>query len=181
MRKVMSPISLSRARSPIYVDSTVFLNVLLDHPEHGEESADFLKKVNRRDILAYTSPLVFDEVCYGLTIVETEDHLVREGMERPIHRWKIIDSLRMRPELMKTFFSKIKDATHHIFDLGGLSMLDVTRGDCSQMIVFMGEHNLLPRDALHIAVMSRNNIKRIASQDSDFDRVPGIQRYTSRA
>lgn len=36
---------------------------------------------------------------------------------------------------------------------------------------------LLSNDAFIVAVMTANGLTRIASHDSDFDRVPGITRY----
>ena len=37
---------------------------------------------------------------------------------------------------------------------------------------------LLSNDALLIAVMQANGLTNLASHDSDFDRVPGLTRYT---
>ena len=37
---------------------------------------------------------------------------------------------------------------------------------------------LLSNDALLIAVMQANGLTSLASHDSDFDRVPGLTRYT---
>ena len=39
-----------------------------------------------------------------------------------------------------------------------------------------GSLGLSARDALHVAVMKRRNVKRIMSFDSNFDRVPGVTR-----
>jgi hypothetical protein len=36
---------------------------------------------------------------------------------------------------------------------------------------------LLPRDALHVAVMQRLGVDEIATDDADFDRVTGLQRH----
>jgi predicted nucleic acid-binding protein len=35
------------------------------------------------------------------------------------------------------------------------------------------------RDALHVALMEQNGVRRIASFDTGFDRVPGLERLTS--
>lgn len=39
-----------------------------------------------------------------------------------------------------------------------------------------GAPDLAARDALHVAVMERRNVKRIMSFDAGFDRVPGLTR-----
>jgi predicted nucleic acid-binding protein len=36
---------------------------------------------------------------------------------------------------------------------------------------------LLTNDALIVAVMQAHGLSRVASNDSDFDRVPGLMRY----
>ena len=40
------------------------------------------------------------------------------------------------------------------------------------------QHELLTGDALILAVMQANALANIASNDADFDRVPGLTRYT---
>jgi predicted nucleic acid-binding protein len=39
------------------------------------------------------------------------------------------------------------------------------------------QHGLLHNDALIVAVMQANGLTNLASEDADFDRVPGITRY----
>jgi hypothetical protein len=43
--------------------------------------------------------------------------------------------------------------------------------------VYVGMFSLLPRDALHLAIIQRLGITAIASDDVDFDRVAGLNRY----
>ena len=39
------------------------------------------------------------------------------------------------------------------------------------------QHGLLHNDALIVAVMQANSLTNLASEDDDFDRVPGLTRY----
>jgi predicted nucleic acid-binding protein len=39
------------------------------------------------------------------------------------------------------------------------------------------QYGLLTNDALNVAIMQANGLTRIASHDTDFDRVPGLTRY----
>ena len=41
---------------------------------------------------------------------------------------------------------------------------------------FMEKHRLKPRDAFHVALMEHFGEREIVSDDTDFDRVPGIKR-----
>jgi len=40
----------------------------------------------------------------------------------------------------------------------------------------INKHNLKPSDALHIGAMMNNNIKVLASEDREFDRIPEVER-----
>jgi predicted nucleic acid-binding protein len=39
------------------------------------------------------------------------------------------------------------------------------------------QYGLLSNDALLVAVMQANRLTKLASADTDFDRVPGLMRY----
>jgi predicted nucleic acid-binding protein len=40
------------------------------------------------------------------------------------------------------------------------------------------QYGLLSSDALVVAMMQANNLTNLASNDADFDRVPGITRFS---
>jgi predicted nucleic acid-binding protein len=44
--------------------------------------------------------------------------------------------------------------------------------------VLSQQHGLLTNDALILALMQAHGLTKIASADTDFDRVPGITRYS---
>lgn len=45
---------------------------------------------------------------------------------------------------------------------------------------YLLEHELKPSDAIHLATMEKAGIKRIASEDQEFDKVRGIERIWVR-
>ena len=53
---------------------------------------------------------------------------------------------------------------------GSAALLVAAAGLCQQ-------HGLLITDALSVALMQANSLTKLASDDADFDRVPGITRY----
>jgi predicted nucleic acid-binding protein len=57
-----------------------------------------------------------------------------------------------------------------------LEILSVERFHIQGLITFM-RYSLLPRDALHLSVMSAVRCRDIASIDEDFDKVPEIVRW----
>jgi predicted nucleic acid-binding protein len=45
------------------------------------------------------------------------------------------------------------------------------------MLASITAFGLLPRDALHVAVMERLGLSEIATDDADFDRAPWLRRH----
>jgi predicted nucleic acid-binding protein len=58
-----------------------------------------------------------------------------------------------------------------------LTILSVTGTQASRAADFSRQHGLLTNDALIVAVMQDHGLTHLASNDADFDRVPGITRY----
>ena len=58
-----------------------------------------------------------------------------------------------------------------------LPILPVTGAQVSRARQFSRQYGLLTNDALIVAVMQDHGLSHLASNDADFDRVPGITRY----
>ncbi len=63
-----------------------------------------------------------------------------------------------------------------LLSLPGIELVGVERDAALSMMENIERYGLLPRDALHVAVMERLGVGIIASDDTDFDRVPLISR-----
>jgi predicted nucleic acid-binding protein len=59
----------------------------------------------------------------------------------------------------------------------GVHILPVTQPDVLRAGDLSRQHGLLSGDALIVALMQANNLSTLASNDSDFDRVPGLSRF----
>jgi predicted nucleic acid-binding protein len=59
-----------------------------------------------------------------------------------------------------------------------LTILPVNGAHVSRAADLSIAHGLLTNDALIVAVMQDHGLQELASLDADFDRVPGITRYT---
>lgn len=60
----------------------------------------------------------------------------------------------------------------------GLQVLPITGSHVSFAADRSCQHGLLSSDALVVVVMEQHQLIHLASHDADFDRVPGINRYT---
>ncbi len=58
----------------------------------------------------------------------------------------------------------------------GMTIFPYDRTTAFEALHCMQQSNLRPRDAIHLATMRLNHIKRLVSEDRDFDSVPEIDR-----
>ncbi|MEZ4730798.1 MAG: type II toxin-antitoxin system VapC family toxin [Caldilineaceae bacterium] len=58
------------------------------------------------------------------------------------------------------------------------TVVPITTIDLSAMHQNVRQFHLLPRDALHLSVMQRLGCTNLISEDSDFDTVDGVNRFT---
>ena len=59
-----------------------------------------------------------------------------------------------------------------------LQVLTITPVMLATAVILSQQIGLLTNDALIVAVMQAHGLSKIASGDTDFDRVPGIARYS---
>ena len=59
----------------------------------------------------------------------------------------------------------------------GIQVLPVTEQDVLRAGDMSRQHGLLSGDALIVAVMQASHLTSLASNDADFDQVPGLTRY----
>lgn len=152
----------------IYVDVNVFYMYLRPDPRHLACLRSFLERVGRGDIEAYTAVLTIDELFYRLLL----------GRIRDLRKRNPLDVLRQNgDEVVKTYGPPVEVAIRKLVQLPHLHLTPVLVDDIPRMLDNISASGLLPRDALHVAVMQRLGIEEVATDDPDFDRVPGVQRH----
>lgn len=157
--------SLSRVPkgTNVYIDASIFLFVALKQ-KHLQESKDFLKRINKKEMNGFVSIVVLDEVLFKLIQAEAS---VKFNM--PLS--STVQFLKMNPDKIHEL-TKCWDALNKILSLN-ITVLDVP-GDFRLVMNTCREHKLLTRDALHVTVVKTHGIAHIATGDSDFKRVSGI-------
>jgi predicted nucleic acid-binding protein len=100
--------------------------------------------------------------------IAAEERLVTsaEVLQEILHRYTAID----RRDAIQPAFDAILGVVDEVF---AVELADVER---ARTIVF-GMPKLSARDALHAAVMGRQNVDRIMTFDTGFDALPGLSRY----
>ena len=58
-----------------------------------------------------------------------------------------------------------------------MNLIGMETTDLDRMLDNIRSFSLLPRDALHAAIIQRLGLTAVASDDADFDRVEGLERH----
>jgi len=156
------------ARGKVYVDVNVFYMYLRPDPAYLPIIRGFLGRIVQGDIEAYTSILTMDELFYRLLLARIKDVYQRDPLQV------------LREDASGAIAgcgSEIGVALRRLVRLPHLHLAAVTEDDFPQMLGNITAFGLLPRDALHIAVMQRLGLNEIATDDADFDRVHWLQRH----
>ena len=90
-----------------------------------------------------------------------------EVFQEILHRYVAID----RRDAIKPSFVTLLNLVDEVYSV---QLSDAERAKD----LVLGKRKLSARDAIHVAVMERNGIKRILSFDSGFDTVSGIIRIS---
>jgi predicted nucleic acid-binding protein len=146
--------------SKVFIDSNIFTYHLSGHSVFGEICREFLKNVERGDYECYVNDVVLSEVL--LNFIKSE--LFRR---RGIKPQRAVQEIKRDPSLIALvnfdvvtkLFDNLRVKTHPL------------SCECTELVKIIREHELLPHDALHIVTMQRYEIKNIATNDPDFERV----------
>jgi predicted nucleic acid-binding protein len=88
-----------------------------------------------------------------------------EVLQEILHRYVAIT----RRDAIQPAFDALLNAVDEVF---AIEQRDVERAKD----LLQGSPGLSARDAIHVALMQRNDVSRILTFDAGFDQVPGIQR-----
>jgi predicted nucleic acid-binding protein len=151
----------------VFVDANIFIYHFAPHPVWGKECDDLLHRVESGDVIGLTSMHVVGEAAHRLMMFEAKS----------VFGWssKVVDRLQQQPGLvaqLTRFRAAVGDLLgSKIVVLAGQPQWLATAAEISQ------RHGLLTNDALIVAIMQGHGLANLASQDADFDRVPGLARY----
>lgn len=157
------------AGTGVFVDANILIFALTNYPAHGSACDAFLDRVENQEVVAVTSTHVLGEVVHRMMTIEAAD---RFGW--PVKG--IANRLRRHPVEVQQLV-RSKQALAEI-DAAGVSSLAVMPAHVPQAATISQQLGLLYGDALTVALMRHHGFSHLASLDADFDRVPGITRYS---
>jgi predicted nucleic acid-binding protein len=152
----------------VFLDANTIVYHFSRHQRYGAACIELLERIARQDLVGHTSIHVLGEAAHRLMALEAMD---RFGWSNT----GIANRLRRNPKQVQQL-TRFRQAIDEIPLFGiqvhtpGFSLLSTALG-------FSQVHGLLTNDALIVALMLANSWSNLASEDDDFDRVPGITRY----
>jgi len=151
----------------IFLDANILVYHFSPHPIFGHSCNELVCRIENQSVLGYTSTAVLSEVAHHLMTFEASK----------VFGWstKVVQRLRRDPTAVQrlvTFHDAIRKVPHL-----GIRVLTVPDSLIETAARVSRQTGLLTNDALIVAIMQANGLMNLASNDDDFDRVPGITRY----
>jgi predicted nucleic acid-binding protein len=156
------------AGDAVFIDANTFVYHFAPDPRWGGPCGQLLQRIQNQEIAGHTSAAILTEVAHRLMTIEA----------RTRHAWtagKVLHRLKQNPQLVQTLtnseaaVASVVGSRIHIFPVDSASV--VAAASISR------QTGLLTNDALTVALMQANGLRKLAGNDPDFDRVPGITRY----
>jgi|SRR5579884_20355 len=101
--------------------------------------------------------------------------MVVEAATKFVWKSKVVERLKQQPDKVRQL-TKFRQAIQQVPQLG-IHLLSIAPALIDAGTLVSQQTGLLTNDALIAAVMQSNGLTNLASNDPDFDGVPGITRY----
>jgi predicted nucleic acid-binding protein len=152
----------------VFIDANTLIHLFQPHPQLGRPCQQLVERIDNQDLVGFTSTHVVSEVSHRLMTVEA-NHVL--GWPIP----GIGNRLRMNPQEVQ----KLTLFRHAVEEIAQsrLQILTITPPMLVAGVGLCQQLGLLTNDAVTVALMPSHGLTKIASSDTDFDRVPGLTRY----
>src|SRR5262249_14141378 len=152
----------------VFLDANTLIYHFTFHARYGAAATDLVKRIERQELTGFTSTHILTEVAHRMMTIEAS---ARFG-------WPfagIANRLRRHPNEVRQLTSH-RQAIDSIPNLR-IQVLMVPPALISTACAMSQTTGLLSNDALLVAIMQANALDKLASEDSDFDRIQGLIRY----
>ncbi len=148
----------------LFIDTNIFL-FLLKKQEGWEKIAEIIDSPKNK---LHTSCGVLNELKYKLLWLAAAERLNAND------KYAILNEIKNNLELRKGIFKKYIEFYGAV--CAKVKVHDVLERDEIISCALSVNHGLLPTDAAIVAIMLRENIKNIFTEDKDFDNIKEIKR-----
>jgi predicted nucleic acid-binding protein len=152
----------------VFVDANALVYHFTNHPRYGAACTALVERIELKEIQGFTSAHCLADVAHRLMTIEAMGRFTWPAAGLAARLKKRHASI---PQL-----SLFQTAAAKVGQLG-IQVLPVFEALVLAATHVSQQCELLTGDALIVAVMRQHGMTRLASEDDDFDRVPGITRY----
>jgi predicted nucleic acid-binding protein len=152
----------------VFLDANTLIYHFTTNPLFGTACSNVLRRIERQEIVGFTSTHMLSEVAHRIMTIEASNTFA----------WQlagIVQRLRRQPNQVQRltgFRQTVENVLH-----SSIQVLPIPASLIGTAAQVSQQTGLLSNDALIVAVMQANGLTNLASNDADFDRVPGLTRY----
>lgn len=151
----------------LFVDANPLVYYFASDPILVAACARLIARIQNQELRAYTSTHVLSEAAHKLMAAEAA---IQFGWKS-----KVVKYLQQQPDKVRQL-TKFRQAIQQVPQLG-IQVLSIAPALIDAGTLVSQQTGLLTNDALIVAIMRQYGLTDLASNDPDFDSVPGITRY----
>lgn len=155
----------------LYWDASFLVHATYPAGRYHRACYAFLERLSSAgDTLSYISMLALDETVFALIRLRVAEDYPERGF------W---DVYRENPAVIQPYLGELRALVDRLSVDPRIRLVGIERADMPTTLDYMDAHALLPRDAMHLAVMTRLGIDSLVTTDDDFLAVDGLRLFTS--
>jgi hypothetical protein len=151
----------------VFLDANPLVYHFAPDPQFGAACSELIGRIENQELHGFTSTHVLSEMAHKLMTLEAANAFGWSS--------KVVNRLRRDPNAVMQL-GTFQQAVEKVPQLG-IDVLTIPPSLIETATRISKQSGLLCNDALLVAVMQANGLTHLASNDGDFDRVPGVTRY----
>ena len=151
----------------LFVDANPLVYYFASDPVLGPVCARLITRIQNQELRAFTSTHILSEAAHKLMVIEAATQFGWKS--------KVVQHMKQPPDKVQQL-TRFRQAIQQVPQLG-IQVLTIGPSLIDTGALVSQQTGLLTNDALIVALMQANGLTSLASNDPDFDRVPGITRY----
>jgi predicted nucleic acid-binding protein len=156
------------AGAAVFLDANTFVYHFIREATRGDACTVLLERLDRREVEGWVSPHILAEVSHRLMTIDACSVFgwpyqgIAARLRRHPQQFRQLAGFRQSLAQIERLALRVVSITNrHVVDAADLSQ----------------RYGMLTNDAIVVAVMQDHGLTHLASNDADFDRVPGITRF----
>jgi len=155
----------------VFLDSTIFHYALVSFPGATPQCVELFKRLAREELHGCLTAPVLSDAMHKVMCSEA-----KERFNQP--RAGLVNWLKANPDCVRQLTSAAEAL--RLVEAMPITLLPVDLAALIEAQRMVQSHGLLANDALVVAMMQRHGVIHLATNDDDFDSVPGLTVWKPR-